>query len=365
MAGPNPIPLLALGAGALLLMRGRGVGEVSADHCEELRGIWHEATGGDMPITIAGYRKAYSHIQLRMEESNWEADKDELVMETLEGLAPHCPWDDPEQYSDRMKDVQSSVDRIFDQIQERGEGGVRFGIAPIVWGIGALIIAAGAGTAIATAEPGVHEFTAEDGAPPPSDDTSWSEDLDHKCEAGFTSHCNCDDVIDWLTTYKNTLKQIKIAADDLQRFSGQDGDEEAQGLIAQADSLASNFYKEYGVDYLKYDCDPGWGITDSGSKAYNQIRYKIVPAIRRAREFENKIAQAVKKRMGPGDHMNYAGEFAEYVTGMSPGGKAALVGGGLLLAYVAYKQMQKKGGNGAGVAALPAAAPSSGRLKLP
>lgn len=118
----NPAPWL-LGAGALfLLMKDRGAA-VSADHCEELRGVWHVATDGNMPITIAGYNQAYDFIKAELLKGGGTVDSEALIVGTLEGLAPHCPWGSDSEYSDRMRDVQESVERIYGQVVTELQGG--------------------------------------------------------------------------------------------------------------------------------------------------------------------------------------------------------------------------------------------------
>jgi hypothetical protein len=112
-------------------MKDRGAA-VSADHCEELRGVWHVATDGNMPITIAGYNKAYDFIKAELLKGGGTVDSDAyaslgrfqtLIMGTLEGLSPHCPWGSDSEYSDRMRDVQGSVERIYGQVVTELQGG--------------------------------------------------------------------------------------------------------------------------------------------------------------------------------------------------------------------------------------------------
>jgi hypothetical protein len=103
-------------------MKDRGAA-VSADHCEELRGVWHVATDGNMPITIAGYNKAYDFIKAELLKGGGAVDREALIVGTLEGLSPHCPWGSDSEYSDRMRDVQESVERIYEQVVTELQGG--------------------------------------------------------------------------------------------------------------------------------------------------------------------------------------------------------------------------------------------------
>lgn len=230
----------------------------------------------------------------------------------------------------------------------------------IVWGIGGAVALLGLG--VATGKPEEHDVRSASGAPPPGDETAWTEDLADTCESGYLggSTCTCGDVTDWLKGYKKILDEMQVAKDDLARVSASD-DEDAMGLIDQSDQFMVNFHNRYGINYLDYDCDPGLGT--AGSKAYIEIKDDIVPQMRRANEHTKVLVKAFKSRADAEDVQIYDGPFA----GLAPKDPTSaimtgvVVGGTLAVALKMYADLKKK--ESRSVPALPAK--SSGRLKLP
>lgn len=124
------LPLLALGAGALLLMsRKKKTTPVPPTKDEEELPVSNklqfdkECEALLQRLDVKGYdaRMTNKYLQLRNEGVE---DLDEITLEILKMDAPHCPWEDPTSYTKQMNltyNAQLAAIKNYAEMEERGE----------------------------------------------------------------------------------------------------------------------------------------------------------------------------------------------------------------------------------------------------
>lgn len=91
--------------------------------CEDLVGIWHEPTEGNLPMTVAAYGQAHEYILETLRESGGTAaGRQELVLGSLERLASGCHWEDQLTYSVRMTDLYNAMLKVHENVVNELEG---------------------------------------------------------------------------------------------------------------------------------------------------------------------------------------------------------------------------------------------------
>lgn len=93
--------------------------------CEDLVGIWHEPTEGNLPMTIAAYGVAHEYFLEALSQPGVGEGRQELVLEVLDQMASGCHWEDQLQYSARMTDLYNAMLKVHQNVVNElreGEG---------------------------------------------------------------------------------------------------------------------------------------------------------------------------------------------------------------------------------------------------